>query len=179
MKRVRLALGAAALAVLVAAAVASAATSSGSTIRIFVSGSGSVHQKILIVGAIGDYGTGTSIDPNGKADPNGSFERLSLKKGTITVDATKFNAVSNSAKPTVNSAKTCSLMVTWSGPATIVSGTGAYKKLTGSLKLTGTFAGISPRFESGPHKGQCENGNTVQPTVLYLSVVGVGKVKIG
>ena len=45
-------------------------------------------SKIVMVGAIADSGVGTSIDKNGKVDPNGSYERIVFKKGSFEADAT-------------------------------------------------------------------------------------------
>ena len=162
-----------------AAAAASAATPAGGSIRLYVTGAGQLHQKVLIVGAIGDYGTGTSVDANGKPNPNGNFEQLKLHNGSLLVDATKFNAAGKTARPTLASAKTCSVAVSWSGPASIVSGTGLYSSISGDLKLQGTFAGVSARFKSGPHKGRCQTGNNAAPSALFISVTGTGNVKLG
>ena len=179
MNRTRIAAIVAGLAaVLVSAAVASAAPAGGG-IRLYVTGAGQLHQKVLIVGAIGDYGSSTSVDANGKPNPNGNFEQLKLQDGSLLVDATKFNAVGNHARPTLASAKTCSVVVSWSGSASIVRGTGHYSGVSGDLKLQGTFAGVSARFKSGPHKGQCQMGNNAAPRAFFISVTGAGNVKLG
>lgn len=177
MKRARVAAVMAGFAaVLVLAAVATAASSAGGNIRLFVAGTGNVRQSVLVAGAIGDDGTATSVDANGKPDPNGNFEALKLQNGSLLVDATSFNAAGNSARPVVASAKTCSFAVSWSGTASIVSGTGPYNGVTGTLKLHGTFAAISARFKSGSHKGQCQMGQNAAPKAAFVSVTGTGKV---
>jgi hypothetical protein len=94
----------------------------------------------------------------------------------MLVDATSFNSAANHPRPVLMSRKTCTGAFTWSGTASFVSGTGRYKGIHGTLKLKGTFAGISPRFKSGKHKGQCEPGQKVRPVALYLSITGTGKV---
>ena len=149
------------------------------SIRLYVTGAGQLHQKVLIVGAIGDYGNATTVNANGQPNPNGNFEQMRLQNGSLLVDATKFNAAGKTARPTLASAKTCSVAVSWSGTASIVSGTGVYKGISGDLKLQGTFAGVSGRAKSGPHKGQCPMGNNATPRALYISVWGTGSVKLG
>ncbi len=46
------------------------------------SGTGAV-AKILITGVIGDYGTATTIDKNGKVDENGDYVNIALKHGGL------------------------------------------------------------------------------------------------
>ena len=162
--------------VLVLAAVATASSSAGGNIRLFVAGKGNVRQNVLLAGAIGDDGTATSVGASGKPDPNGNFEALKLQNGSLLVDATGFNAAGNSARPAVASAKTCSFAVSWSGTASIVSGTSVYNGVTGTLKLHGTFAGISARFKSGSHKGECQMSQNATPKALFVSVTGTGEV---
>lgn len=180
MKRIKTAvLAFALLAALTAAAGASAAQSNGGKIWVFVTGNGFNQQKVVVAGAIGDYGSGVSVDANGKPNQNGAFEKLNLHKGSVLIDSAKFNAAGNNPRPVLRSKRTCSAVFTWSGPVTIVGGTGAYHGVTGRLIAKGTFAGVSPRFKSGPHKGQCNSGGNVQPVALYVSVTVTGTVKLG
>jgi hypothetical protein len=175
-KRARLAAAlAACLGALAAAAVATAATSGGGAIRLIATGGNSPNQKILVVGAIGDYGTASSVDQNGKPAQNGNFEEIRLQKGSFLINATTFNAAGNKVRPVIASRKNCSVLASWHAPASIVSGTGAYKGISGTLKLQGTFAGVGRKFTSGPHKGQC-NMNS-EPKALQIAVTGSGKVK--
>src|SRR3984885_8993594 len=58
-------------------------------------------SKVVIVGAIADYGVGTSIDKNGKVDPNGNYERIVLKKGSFEADASGLNQNASAAPPTL------------------------------------------------------------------------------
>lgn len=176
MKAIRVAAGVAAL---VAASAASAVAmpahaASGGKVSIFVSGSNSSHQKVLLAGAIGDWGTGISVDANGKPDPNGSFEKLKLHKGSLLVDATKFNAAGEKPRPVLQSQASCSGAFAWSGPATIVSGTGAYKGATGRFKMSGIFAGVSRRTN-----GRCDFAGNTQPLAFYLSITGSGRINLG
>src|SRR5437763_8089541 len=113
----------------------SAGVSSGK-IRIFADASseGPV-SKILITGAIGDYGTATSIDKNGKIDQNGNYVKIALKKGTFEINSTALNAKLNKA-PGVFNKTTCSFSFTGSGGVTLFNGTGLYKGISGSAQIT-------------------------------------------
>jgi hypothetical protein len=131
-------------------------------------------DPILFTGAIGDYGTSTSQDKNGKADSNGNYEAVTLQQGTFMIDATKLDAKANKTKPVMN-ASTCSFSLTASGPASIIagSGTGAYKGLTGKLVITINFAGYGP-----VKSGKCES-QTGEPTSSYSAITGAGIITYG
>ena len=110
MKGVRVALGAATMAGLVVSSVALAAagTPAGGKIKIFVASPEKLKSRVVVVGAIGDYGTAVSQDKNGKPDLDGVFEKFTLKHGGFTVDATVLNQALGTVKPKVNPA-TCSV----------------------------------------------------------------------
>src|SRR5580693_6300315 len=111
----------------------------GGTLSIWATpGSGAV-SSIVITGAIGDYGTATSVDQNGKVDQNGNFVVIALKKGTFKVDSTALNQAANNVQPTVNTT-TCSATGTGSGSVTLMDGTGLYAGISGTLNITETFA---------------------------------------
>jgi hypothetical protein len=131
-------------------------------------------DPILFTGAIGDFGTSTSQDKNGKADSNGNYEAVTLQQGTFMIDATKLDSEANKTKPAMN-ASTCSFSLTASGPASIIagSGTGAYKGLTGKLMITINFAGYGP-----VKSGKCES-QTGEPTSSYGAITGAGIVTYG
>jgi len=176
---------AAAVAVLVCALVfggAALATSgsggvSGGKIQIFADASadGAV-SKIVITGAIGDYGTATSIDKNGKVDENGNYVRIALKKGTFELDSTTLNARLNKA-PGVFTKATCSFSFTGTGGVTLFNGTGLYKGISGSAQVTLRFAGIGPRLATGAHKGDCNPSHDAKPLSQYGAIIGTGTVK--
>ena len=85
------ALGVAACALGAGAATVAAATPQGGKIRVFVTNTSATKGKIVITGAVGDYGTTVSQDANGKVDPNGDFEKVTLKQGGFIVDGTELN----------------------------------------------------------------------------------------
>lgn len=148
-----------------AAAFAQSSSTSGA-IQVWVNSSltNNGGGKILITGAIGDYG----ITKKGK-----NSNQAILKKGTITVNLKQFNAMGNSANPTINQS-TCSGSFTYSAPVPIVSGTGAYAGITGSFTLTGQFAFILPKTKSG----SCNMSNNANPISQYASVMGSGNVTL-
>jgi len=150
---------------------------SSGQVRIFADASsdGPV-SKILITGAIGDYGTATSIDRKGKVDQNGDYVKIVLKKGTFEVDSTTLNARMNKAPGIFNKA-TCSFSVTGSGPVRLFNGTGLYKGITGSAEMTLSFGGIAPRLTSGAHKGDCNPNQNAKALSQYGAIIGTGTVR--
>ena len=57
-------------------------------------------------------------------------------------------------------------------------GTGAYAGIGGTGKLSYVFAGLAPRYATGPKKGQCNLSNNTQPTASYSSVTGTLDVQL-
>jgi hypothetical protein len=150
-----------------------ASTPQGGKIRVFVTNTSATKGKILITGAIGDYGTTVSQDANGKVDPNGAFEKVTLKQGGFIVNATALNKKINSSKPAINKAN-CSVVVSGTGPVTIGNGTGAYAGITGKVAITVTFGGILPKTAKG-----CNFGNNAKLSGSYQSITGTGSVSFG
>jgi hypothetical protein len=160
-------------------AAARAAAPAGGPIRVFVTpdlAPGSPNGTIVITGAIGDYGTTLNIDKNGKTDANGNYVKIILKKGAFEVDSTKLNALANKMQPTMNAA-TCSASGTVVGPVTLFGGTGQYAGISGTIKITETFAFIGPTYTTGAKKGQCNMSNNSQPLAEYGAIIGTGTVK--
>jgi hypothetical protein len=129
-------------------------------------------SKILITGAIGDFGTATSIDKNGKVDQNGNYVRVALKKGTFEIDSTALNAKLNKA-PGVFNKTTCSFSFTGSGSVTLFNGTGLYKGITGTARIKLDFGGIGPRLATGA----CNPSHNAKPLSQYGAIIGTGVVK--
>jgi hypothetical protein len=174
------AIGAAAtmgMSLMIPAAVAIGATSpAGGKINVFVTSSPNGPKgTIVITGAIGDYGKTLSVNKNGKTDSKGGYQKITLQQGSFLVDATKLNAKLNHLQPTVNTA-TCSVSATGTGPVTLSDGAGLYAGISGTLKITVTFAFIGPRLTSGPHKGQCNRSNNAPALAQYQSITGSGTV---
>jgi hypothetical protein len=157
--------------------LAGASTPSGGKISLYAAANlTGATSKIVVVGAIADYGVATSIDKNGKVDTNGDYERIVLKKGSFVADATALNQNSNSAQPTINAPLTCSFAFSASGPITLSDGKGAYAGISGTVTLTEQFVGIGPRYKSGKNKGKCNQNNNAQPVAGAGAVGGTGTV---
>lgn len=165
------------------AALAAGTSSSpaGGSIRVFDYGAGNGSGgKVFITGAIGDFGSSRKVNKAGQPNPNGGYVKLTLTKGTIELNITKINAAANRAfNSAVVNSSTCSISVTFSGPASFVSGTGLYNGLSGRAHLTVSGGFILPRIGSGPHAGQCNESNSAQPTASVQLVEGTGTVSLG
>ena len=111
-----------------------------------------------------------------RLNPNGKYGVIKLQKGTIEVDLANIGKAVNNTAPIVYSTTTCSVALTATAPAMLLNGTGAYKGISGTLKLTETFALILPRVSSGKHKGQCNESNSAIPLATWGSVTGSGNV---
>jgi hypothetical protein len=151
-----------------AAVLAPAAGATKGTIQVYSSGAG-VTNPILITGAISDYGTATSVTKTGKVDQNGNYEKIVLKKGGFTVDATQLNKALSHVRPTFSKTQ-CWFAFKGSGPTTLTKGTGAYAGITGTVRVTVNFVSILPRRANG----KCNFGNSAKPVAQYGNVTGSG-----
>jgi hypothetical protein len=156
----------------VALGAGSSKTPAGGPIQIFVQpGSGQGKGKILFTGAVGDYGSSSPTTSSGGK----KFGTATLKKGTIKIDLTAISAKVDKASPTVNAA-TCSGSLTGTAPAPVVSGTGLYAGIHGTIKITESFGFLGSTYKSGSKKGQCNMSNSA-PTVAQMGTVyGEGSV---
>jgi hypothetical protein len=160
---------------------ASASTVSNGTVHIISYGDGAgAGNAVILTGAIGDSGSGISVDANGTTDPaNGTEQQLTLVHGSFRVSTKaldkSINKAFNSFQPNTS---TCSGNVTATGVAPVVSGsgTGAYSGISGSFTVTFTYAAIGPKNASGKHKGQCTQSNNAQPLGSAQLVTGSGTV---
>jgi hypothetical protein len=158
---------------------ATAATSKGGMIYVEVTPNNGVTYPIVITGAFADYGTATTIEQNGTVNANGNYVNIALKQGGFEVNSTALNKKASSTAPTFNSTTNCSYSFTVSGPISLSKGTGAYKGISGTLTMTESFSAILPRFSSGKHKGQCNEGNSTTPLASGGNISGSGKVSFG
>ncbi len=147
-------------------------TPSSGPIQVWVSSANSGNGgKILITGSIGDYGTSITTNSAGKASSNGDYKKLLLRKGTLLINVTQFNAAGDNTKPSVDSSN-CSASFTFTAPVPIVSGTGDYSGATGTVSLTGSFAAILPKTKSGA----CNESSSAHPLSQFSSISGSGSV---
>ena len=75
------------------------------------------------------------------------------------------------AKPTINKSS-CSVVFRATGPAIVGDGRGAYKGISGTLKITVTFAGVLGKTAKG-----CTTLSNAPLHGMYTSITGSGKVK--
>jgi hypothetical protein len=151
-------------------------TTSGGTIYVSVTPNNGTTYPIVIAGAIADYGTATTIDQNGKVDPNGNYVKMVLKQGGFEINSTTLNKKANSTAPTANNTTNCSYSFTASGPVTVFDGSGAYKGISGTLAITESFDAILPRISSGKDKGQCNESTSATPIASNGNISGSGRV---
>jgi hypothetical protein len=94
--------------------------------------------------------------------------KLTLSKGNILVDKSKltmrfkFNA------------KTCLLTGTFGGKIGFLSGTGAYKGISGTLSAGGTAVAVLPRLKNG----KCNEASSAVPLETIGVISGIGKVTL-
>jgi hypothetical protein len=156
----------------VALATGSSPTPAGGRIHVFVQPAKSQgNGKILFTGAVGDYGSSSPVTGSGGK----KFGTATLKKGTITIDLTAITAKVNKANPTFNTA-TCSAAITETAAAPIVSGTGLYAGIHGSMQLTESFGVIGSTYKSGSKKGKCNMSNNAPTAAEMAAVYGSGTV---
>ena len=154
-------------------------SSTGGAIKVWgvvaVTSSSNKPSPTVITGAIADYGTTQNVNSSGKPDENGNRVKVTLKKGTFTVDVTQLNSGFGNASPSDFNSSNCSasFMV---GPVNVPvvagTGTGAYKGITGSLTMNAQVAAILPKTKSG----SCNTANSATPVAGWGVITGNGTV---
>jgi hypothetical protein len=129
---------------------------------------------ILIAGAIGDHGRYLASDRNGKPDPQGSYLKIILEKGTFEI-----NGTSLADKPRARDTATCSAIFSGTSTTAVLNGTGLYASIKGTLHTTELHALLASRYTSGKNKGQCKLGGNVRPIAEYDSLSATGKASFG
>jgi hypothetical protein len=141
-----------------------AAKPAAGVIHVFVTSVGNVPaSSVLITGAFSDHGT----NPNG----NGNTTVLHLKKGNITVNVAKINAITNAPNFGTFNAASCSFTGLANGPVTLVRGTGAYVGIKGTVHVNLAEAGQFPLRKNG----KCNTSNSAVPLAFDFIVTGAGK----
>jgi hypothetical protein len=107
---------------------------------------------------------------------DGHFEKVTLKKGTFMIDTTALDKkMEASVRPQVASDATCSVGMGATAPVKLFDGTGLYKGISGNVKVTITFTGVGGRYQSGAHKGQCDQDSGARAELGF--VTGRGSVQ--
>lgn len=166
------------------APASSAAASSASTVAV-ARGAGQTHIMVwsvnsdgpdfreILTGAVGDYGPGVTVHPDGTVDPDHTSElELNMSHGSFRLSIA---ALASQFRDSVVSwpydKATCSIHGTVSAPAPIVagSGTGAYRGITGSFTLT---ISLDEDYIAGP---SCSETSAFKAQLLLIS--GTGSVR--
>jgi hypothetical protein len=101
------------------------------------------ESRVVLTGAIGDYGTAVSVHPDGTIDPDHTSQlELRLSRGTFRITFGPLDRKLVTAFSTFPPNRaTCSGVVRATGPAPVVasSGTDRYQGISGSFQLTATI----------------------------------------
>jgi hypothetical protein len=165
MKRLLIVLCVATSALLVSGAVALAMDSGSSGGEVHVYGAnttgGNGTNQIIITGAIAARGETSNVSENigMVTTPNGTF-KVNLRELNHAMGTGGLNQ------------KTCSGAFMATAPVTLFDGTGAYKNIKGTIKLTTTFAAIFSRTDNGT----CNAGPTATPLSALSFFQGKGTV---
>jgi hypothetical protein len=111
----------------------------------------------VLSGAIGDFGAAVAVLPDGKVDPEHSSQlRLALTQGSFRIVIGPLHAkLQNALSHASYNRRTCSghVAVTGAAPVAAHSGTGAYKGISGSFKLTITANEVDAKPGCQPFSG--------------------------
>lgn len=126
-----------------AATAATAHTKGTAHIVVYSINSDGPRFREIVTGAIGDYGPGVTVLPNGTVDPEHRSQlELNMRHGSfrisiVEIDKDIIKAYSNWP----SNQATCSGHIGFTAPAPVVpgTGTGAYRGITGSFSLTVTI----------------------------------------
>jgi hypothetical protein len=132
--------------------VGATSTPAGGLIRYWVTQTTPQTESIVVAGAIGDFGTVTTVDKNGVADQNGNYALVTLQKGTIMVNLTSWNKKNAKVSFPINQ-RSCSSEGTATGTVSLSNGTGHYKGISGHLSYSETNAWILARSANGKCSG--------------------------
>jgi hypothetical protein len=127
----------------------------------------------MFTGAIGDSGTTTSVDKNGKTDPAGDYATVTLSKGDFVVNKTALEKAISNVNPKIDKT-TCSAGLSVRASVQLFDGAGLYKGISGTLQVTEFIGFISPRYSSGKNAGQCNLD--VAPTSQLDLTIATGSV---
>jgi hypothetical protein len=119
---------------------------------------------VVVSGAIADHGTSSSLASNY------TITKIVLQHGTIEVNTSKLEQAET---PSVNST-TCSYTYSGTAEVSIVSGTGSYNGIKGTLKATAAGAGILTKLKSG----KCQESESSEPIFSIGTVQSSGTVTV-
>jgi hypothetical protein len=147
------------------------ATHSGKTrIMIWSINSDGPNFRELLTGAVGDYGPGVSVHPDGTVDPGHTSQlRMNMTHGSFRLSIAAIDKeIVHAYKHWPHNQATCSGRVKASAQTPVVagSGTGAYKGITGSFSTTITIDEVD---HSTP---VCVNSNGFLAQIILIEGTG-------
>jgi hypothetical protein len=145
-----------------------ASTPPGGLIKYWVTQSTPQTQSITITGAIGDFGTVTTVDKSGSTDQNGNYALVTLQNGTFMVNLTSWIKKNAKVSFPINT-KSCTSEGNATGTVSLSNGTGRYEGISGHLSYSETDAWILPRIANG----KCNN---TDPLHYFAMQSGAGLV---
>jgi hypothetical protein len=151
-----------------ASAATHAALSSGIIHVYAVGNASSATQDVVVTGAFADAGTLTVT---------GGVSTLQLSKGGIVVNLAQGAAAETKLFNHLGkyvSATTCGMNTSYSAQAKLVSGTGAYTGISGTIQLRTAEIGVFPRTASGT----CDLSSNAQPIGFLSLAQGSGRAHI-
>src|ERR1700761_3709373 len=168
MNRLRALAGVVGIAAVATGAVATAgapSTPRGGAIRIYIAGSlaDSGKQPLVISGAFGDAGQFVEGAPASKGV---------LSRGTLTVDDAKGAAREGYVFSHLNKfvdPHTCAMDTAYTESVTLSGGTGAYRAITGTIRVHTIDTGVFPKLSNG----HCNLSSNARP-LGFLSIASGG-----
>jgi hypothetical protein len=131
---------------------------------------------VVLSGAIGDFGAAVSVFPNGTVNPEHSSQfNLALTQGSFRIVIGPLHTkLLKALRHAPYNRRTCSGHVAVTGTAPVVagSGTGAYKGIRGSFKLTITANEVDTKPGCRPF-----SGSPLQAQSVFIA--GSGAVSFG
>ena len=129
--------------------------------------------QAILAGAVGDYGPGVTVHPDGSVDPGHTSElELKLSRGSFRLSIAALDAAFVKAVGQwPYDRQTCSIHGTVTGAAPVVagSGTGAYRGITGGFTLT---ISLDEDYIKGP---ACNETTAFKAQLILIS--GTGSVR--
>jgi hypothetical protein len=127
----------------------------------------------ILTGAVGDYGPGVTVHPDGTVDPGHTSElELNLSQGSFrlsiaALDAAFVKAVGHWPY----NGRSCSISGSVTGPVPVVagSGTGAYRGVTGGFTLT---ISLAEDYVKGP---SCSETTAFKAQLILIT--GTGSIR--
>jgi hypothetical protein len=156
-------------------ATAHTTAASGRTHIIYYSvNSDGPTSEAILTGAVGDFGQAVSVHPNGQVDPEHNSDlSLRLTRGSFLLNGAALDQqVVNAYRHWPSNPGTCSgsITVTAATPIVAGSGTGSYRRISGTFNLTATIDEIDV-------KPVCNGTSAFRAQVIFI--VGSGTVRIG